>query len=448
VKLSRDLAGNLGLDRFEIFRIKLVPVRPAVFRRHRVGDLHVHPERRRAAALSASGNDVLDFWIAYPRRDVERPPLLCDPRERQPAAVAQEIGDEIVSKGFNQILLAVVTCQITQRSDSHCNIRQHTRPFWPRFIGDRRQVPDCGLGRKSGKDVRQSGRVTIRHLGRAAGSGALTGRARTRYLVGERLGFGVRSDSKFALQDFGAGAVLPQRFRPPPRMRIGADQGALTNLRKRVEGRQSTRRLDRRIMLARLVLQCRQALQDAANKVERAIPLGCEPFLEGLGVDHEVSQKFAAIQLRSREQLGTVRQTRKPLETLDVCVDILESAIGKLGRQVAPGAFAECSSQLQQAVAQTVARLIRTLIGPQQVGEPFAADRPAPLGGQIGQQSARLSRDLPEPAFTVLYYQGSEEADQQSHHYRPNVAPRRPSMWPGEHSILIKVRSIIKGIVG
>ena len=203
-------------------------------------------------------------------------------------------------------------------------------------------------------------------------------------------------------------------------------------------------------MLPRFVLQCRQALQDAADKVERAIPLGCEPFLKGLGINDKVSQKFAAIQLGRGEQLGTARQPRKPLKTLDVDVDILESAISELRGQVAPGALTECSSQLQQAVAQTVARLIRTLIGPQQVGEPFAADRPAPLSRQIGQQSARLSRDLPEPAFTVLYYQRSEEADQQSHHHRPNVVLRRPSStWAGEHqSILIQVRSIIKGIVG
>ena len=138
VKLSGDLAGNLGLDRFKIFRIKLIPICPAVFRRHRVGDLHVDPERRRAAALSAPGNDVFDFWIACPRRDVGRPPLFCDPRERQPAAVVQEVGDEIVSKGFHQVLLAVVACQIAHRRDSHRNIRQHTRPFWPRFFGDRR----------------------------------------------------------------------------------------------------------------------------------------------------------------------------------------------------------------------------------------------------------------------------------------------------------------------
>ncbi len=203
-------------------------------------------------------------------------------------------------------------------------------------------------------------------------------------------------------------------------------------------------------MLARFVLQCRQALQDAADKVERAIPLGCEPFLEGLGINDKVSQKFAAIQLGRGEQLGTVRQPRKPLKTLDVDVDILESAIGELCGQVAPGALTECSSQLQQAVAQTVARLIRTLIGPQQVGEPFAADRPARLGRQIGQQSPRLSRDLPEPAFTVLYDQGSEEADQQSHHHRPNVVPRRPSStWAGEHRPnLIQVRPNIKSIVG
>ena len=107
-------------------------------------------------------------------------------------------------------------------------------------------------------------------------------------------------------------------------------------------------------MLARFVLRCRQALQDAADKIKRAIPLGCQPFLEGLGINDKVSQKFATIQLGRGEQLGTVRQPRKPLKTLDVNLDILELAISELRGQVAPGALAECSSQLQQAVAQTV----------------------------------------------------------------------------------------------
>ena len=89
----------------------------------------------------------------------------------------------------------------------------------------------------AGSPARAFGKAAVSRSGisaAAAGGGTLTGRARTRYLVSERLGFSVRSDSKFAFQDFGAGAVLPQRFRPPPRVSIGADQRALTNLRERV----------------------------------------------------------------------------------------------------------------------------------------------------------------------------------------------------------------------
>src|SRR5277367_3140600 len=89
VKLSRDPPGNLGLNRFEVLRIKLVSIRPAVSGRHCVGYLHVDPERRWAAALSAPGNDVFDFWIACPRGEIRRPTFVGDPRERQPASVAQ-----------------------------------------------------------------------------------------------------------------------------------------------------------------------------------------------------------------------------------------------------------------------------------------------------------------------------------------------------------------------
>ena len=142
VKLSRDLPGNLGLDRFEVFRIKLIPIRPAIFRGHRVADLHVDPERRRDRCVGRFRSRHIRFpdCLAVP----DHRTAACssgDPGERQPAAVAKEIGDEIVGKRFHQVLLIGIAGQVAHRRDSHCNIRQHTRPLQPRSVW--RWAPRC-----------------------------------------------------------------------------------------------------------------------------------------------------------------------------------------------------------------------------------------------------------------------------------------------------------------
>jgi hypothetical protein len=125
-------------------------------------------------------------------------------------------------------------------------------------------------------------------------------------LVGQRLGLGVWRHAKLALQDLGAGAVLAQCFRTAAGARIGADQRPLANFRQRIERRQAPSGSYCRLMLARLVLQRRQPLQDAANEVQRTVSFAGEPFLERLRVDDEIGQKFTAVKLGRNRQLGAV----------------------------------------------------------------------------------------------------------------------------------------------
>lgn len=123
--------------------------------------------------------------------------------------------------------------------------------------------------------------------------------SRARDIIRQRLSLGIGRDAEFTFQDFGAGPVLPQRFRPPPGTRVGANQRALPNFRERVKTCETTRRLNRRIVLTCLVLQGGQALQDSADKIERAVSFRREPFLERLGIDYEIGEKFAPVQFGS-----------------------------------------------------------------------------------------------------------------------------------------------------
>ena len=58
-------------------------------------------------------------------------------------------------------------------------------------------------------------------------------------------------------------------------------------------------------------------------------------------------------------------ELRKALEVVEVDDHVLNSAIGKVGDQVACLARPERLAQLQQAIAQAVARLFRALVRPQ-----------------------------------------------------------------------------------
>ena len=145
MKLSGDLPGDFGLCRLEIFRIKLEAVRPAEFCRSCIADLHVDPEPRLAAALGASGDDVLDLRLAGsdPIADCVRP--LWQPGKNQPTALAEKIGDEVVGEGFHQVLLIVIARQVAHRRDRDADTWQDARPLCPGSFSNRRQG-SLGLG--------------------------------------------------------------------------------------------------------------------------------------------------------------------------------------------------------------------------------------------------------------------------------------------------------------
>ena len=131
----------------------------------------------------------------------------------------------------------------------------------------------------------------------------LPGSARTRDLVRQRLRLDVGRDAQLALQGLGAALVLPERFAAPSGTRIGAHQRALSELRERVEQHQPAAGLDCGIVLAGCVVLRGQSMQDIADHGERAVALRRQPFLKRLGIDIEIGEKFAAVQIGGRLQL-------------------------------------------------------------------------------------------------------------------------------------------------
>ena len=125
-------------------------------------------------------------------------------------------------------------------------------------------------------------------------------------LIGQRLGFRVGRHAELALQNFGAGAILPQCFRTAAGARIGADQRPLAYLRERIEQRQALGGFYCRLVLRRLVLQCGQPLQHAADEIEGTVALAREPFLKRFQINDEIGEEFAAIEVRRGRQLNPV----------------------------------------------------------------------------------------------------------------------------------------------
>jgi hypothetical protein len=183
--------------------------------------------------------------------------------------------------------------------------------------------------------------------------------------VGERLGLGIGGNPELALEGLGTALVLAQRLAAAPGARIGAHQGTLAKLGERVERHQPAAGLDGGIGLAGGLLRGGQPLQDIANQGERAVALRRQPFLKGLRIDIEIGKEFAAVQLSRGLQLGSVPGPRQALEAVEVDDHVLNSTIGKVGDQVARRARPERLAQLQQAIAQAVARLFRALVRPQ-----------------------------------------------------------------------------------
>jgi hypothetical protein len=157
-------------------------------------------------------------------------------------------------------------------------------------------------------------------------------------------------------------------------VRIGAYQRALSELGERVERYQPAPGLDGGLMLARRILCCRQPLQDIADHGERPVALGREPLLKWLGIDVEIGEKFATVQLGRRLQVRALLRPGQPFEGVEVGDHVLNSAVGKVGDQVKRCARSQRLAQFQETIAKTVARLFRTLVRPQQVGKSLAAD--------------------------------------------------------------------------
>jgi hypothetical protein len=132
VQLAGDPPGDLGLDRGEVFGSEFMPTGPQIFGGCRVGDPHVDPQHPGAAALGAAGDHVFEASLGPAGEVAQDPPLVGDRLERQPAAVAQQVGDQVVGEGFHQILLLGIARQIAQRRHRHADARQQAGPCQPR----------------------------------------------------------------------------------------------------------------------------------------------------------------------------------------------------------------------------------------------------------------------------------------------------------------------------
>ena len=144
-----------------------------------------------------------------------------------------------------------------------------------------------------------------------------------------------------------------------------------------------------------------QALQDVANQRQRAVALSRQPFLKRLRIEIKIGQKLAAVE-RRHLQLAAVGRPRQSLKAVDVDDHIVNSAMSEVGHQMTCGTRPERLAQLQQTVAQAVARLLRALIRPQQIGRPLTTDRLPALRRQITQQCPRFLGYLAKPALIAL----------------------------------------------
>ena len=132
-----------------------------------------------------------------------------------------------------------------------------------------------------------------------------------------------------------------------------------------------------------------------------------------------IGEKFASIQIRSRLQVSPMLRTGELLKPIEIDDNLLYSTVGKIADQVDAGGGPQCPAQLQQAVAQAMTRLLRTLVRPQQIREPLAADRLAALNREKSEQGPRLLWQSFEPTFVTLNQQRSKNADRQCHRYAP-----------------------------
>ena len=125
------------------------------------------------AALGAAGDNVVVSALGRPAAVARRAALVSQRLQREPAPVPKKIGNEVVGKGFHQILLVGIAGQVAHRRDGHGNVRQQTGPL--RLAAPwLRHHPACGERARSGE---RSGRADPRNADRRSPAGNSADRA-------------------------------------------------------------------------------------------------------------------------------------------------------------------------------------------------------------------------------------------------------------------------------
>ena len=138
-------------------------------------------------------------------------------------------------------------------------------------------------------------------------------------------------------------------------------------------------------------------MQDVAGDGKGSIAFRREPLLKRFRRDMKIGEKFVSIQICCCLQIRALLRAGQSLELVEVDLHIPQLATGKPGYQMAGGGKPKRFAKLQEAIAQAVPRLLRTLVGPQQVGQPLAANGLATLRGKVSNKAARLFREFADP---------------------------------------------------
>ena len=123
MEFPRNPSGDPRLDRSEVLGLEFMPARPKVLRARRIGYSHVHPQQAGRAGLGTAGDNVIVTALGYPAAIVGGATIVPQRPQREPASVPKQVGDEVVGKGFHQILLVGIAGQVAHWCNGYGNVR-------------------------------------------------------------------------------------------------------------------------------------------------------------------------------------------------------------------------------------------------------------------------------------------------------------------------------------
>ena len=191
-------------------------------------------------------------------------------------------------------------------------------------------------------------------------------------LLVEPLGLGLGLDAQLAPQGLDADLISAERRRAASLGGIEAHQRPVDGLLERIEGEQAQGRLDGPLRQGGRGLPGEQRAQDAQAQLVQALALAREPALEGRVFHHETGQELPPVERCGPFERGERVLRRRSLELEHVHGEIarVQRHALVIGDEAPLTPRPEDAPQLEESLAQAIARLLVRAVSPEKPGQP------------------------------------------------------------------------------